>query len=324
MERNSVRASDARVLLAPKVIAAVIGIIGIAVLAFADPMQKLVGSFWRTKPLGSAAHLAIENQKGLANEPLPLGISVIDASGGETVTIAGLAEGTELSLGTALGSGNWLVPVADLDKTFVGAPMSFVGVMTAKVTLNSVSGKRLEAQNVRFDWSKPEFDAAPLAEENEPTPGATPPSSGRTEPIQSPSVSEPAESFATTSLRSDPTPAPAANCLRSADDVRRLAPKAWPKWTYGPHGEGCWYFGRKPAFQKEMPAQAEVIPAPSSEAPIDTPSKAGSNKTQSPRCLASAAEVRKLTPNTWPKWTYAPSGERCWYSGEKPVFAKAR
>jgi hypothetical protein len=255
MERNSVRASDARVLLAPKVIAAVIGIIGIALLAFADPTQKLVGSFWRTKPLGSAAHLAIENQKGLANEPLPLGISVIDASGGETVTIAGLAEGTELSLGTALGSGNWLVPVADLDKTFVGAPMSFVGVMTAKVTLNSVSGKRLEAQNVRFDWSKPEFDAAPLAEENEPTPGATPPSSGRTEPIQSPSVSEPAESFATTSLRSDPTPAPAANCLRSADDVRRLAPKAWPKWTYGPHGERCWYFGRKPAFQKEMPAR---------------------------------------------------------------------
>src|SRR5207302_864326 len=35
MERNSVRASDARVLLAPKVIAAVIGIIGIALLALA-------------------------------------------------------------------------------------------------------------------------------------------------------------------------------------------------------------------------------------------------------------------------------------------------
>jgi hypothetical protein len=322
MERNSVRASDPRVLLAPKVIAAVIGIIGIALLAFANPMQKLVGSLWQTKPLGSAAHLAIENQKGLTNEPLPLGISVIDASGEETVTIAGLAEGTELSLGTALGSGNWLVPVADLDKTFVGAPMSFVGVMTAKVILNSVGGKRLEAQNIRFDWSKPEFYAALPAEETEPTRGITPPSSGRTEPIQSPSVSETAESA--TSLRSDPTPAPAVNCLRSADEVRRLTPKAWPKWTYGPHGERCWYSGRKPTFQKEMPAQAEVIPAPSSEAPIDTPSKAGSNKTQSPPCLASAAEVRKLTPNAWPKWIYGPYGERCWYSGEKPVFAKTR
>jgi hypothetical protein len=323
MERNSVRASDARVLLAPKVIAAAIGIMAIALLAFADPMQKSVDSFWRTKPLGSAAHLATENQKGLTSEPLPLGISVIDASGGETVTIAGLAEGTELSLGTALGSGNWLMPVADLDKTFVGAPMSFVGVMTAKVTLNSASGKRLDARNIRFDWSKPEFYPAPLAEETEPTPGATPPSSGRTEPIQSPPVSETAESFAT-SLRSDPAPALAASCLRSADEVRRLAPKAWPKWTYGPHGERCWYSGRKPAFPKEMPAQAEVIQAPPSEAPIDIPSKAGSNKTQPPPCLASAADVRKLTPNAWPKWTYGPYGERCWYSGEKPVFAKAR
>jgi hypothetical protein len=43
----------------------------------------------------------------------------------------------------------------------------------------------------------------------------------------------------------------------------------------------------------------------------------------SPPCLASAAEVRKLTPHAWPKWTYGPNGERCWYSGEKPVFAKA-
>ena len=135
MERNSVRASDGRLLLAPKVIAAVIAIIGIALLAFPDPMRKLVDSFGRIKPLGSAAHLAIENQKGLPVEPLPLGISVANASGGETVTVTGLAEGTDLSLGTALGAGNWLVPVADLDKTFVAAPMSFVGVMTAKVTL---------------------------------------------------------------------------------------------------------------------------------------------------------------------------------------------
>src|SRR5262249_274325 len=142
MERNSVRPSDGGLLLAVKVIATVIGIIGIALLAFPDPMQKLVDSFGRIKPAGSAAHLSIENQNGLTSEPLPLAISVADGSGGETVIVAGLAEGTELSLGTALASGNWLVPVADLDRTFVGAPMSFVGVITAKVTLNSATGKR--------------------------------------------------------------------------------------------------------------------------------------------------------------------------------------
>jgi hypothetical protein len=331
MERNSVRASDDRLRLAPKVIAPVIGIIGIALLVFADPMGKLVDSFGRIKPLGSAAHLAIENQKGLTIEPLPLGISVADASGGETVTVAGLAEGTTLSLGTALEADNWLVTVADLDKTFVAAPVSFVGVMTAKVTLNSATGKRLDTRNIRFEWSKPEPYSAPPAGQTEPTRGPTSATSGRAEPtpapgpIPSPPLSETAESFAAPS-RADPSPAPAApaaaNCLASADEVRRLAPKAWPKWTYGPHGERCWYSGRKPVFQKEMPAQ--VIPAPLSDAPIDTPSQAGSDKTQSPPCLASAAEVRKLTPNTWPKWTYGPNGERCWYSGEKPVFAKTR
>ena len=69
-------------------------------------ISQLVDSFGQIKPLGSAAHLAIENQKGLTSEPLPLGISIADSSGGETVTVAGLAEGTELSLGTALGSGS--------------------------------------------------------------------------------------------------------------------------------------------------------------------------------------------------------------------------
>jgi hypothetical protein len=339
-------------------------------LAFPDPMRKLVDSFGRIKPAGSATHLSIENQKGLTSEPLPLGVSVADGSGGETVTVAGLAEGTELSLGTALASGNWLVPVADLDRTFVGAPMSFVGVMTAKVTLNSATGKRLEARNIRFEWNTPEPYSAPPAGQTEPTRGPTPTTSGRAEPtpalgpVQSPPVPETAESFA---APLQPVPSPAAAplagrrkrgrngptaptasdvgtsgqkpfsyaptdtrlhagsnkaqsppCLASAAEVRKLM-NAWPKWTYGPTGERCWYSSQKPFFSKEMPAQAEVIPAPLSYAPTDTRLHAGSNRAQSPPCLASAAEVRKLTPNAWPKWTYGPMGERCWYSGEKPI-----
>jgi hypothetical protein len=43
---------------------------------------------------------------------------------------------------------------------------------------------------------------------------------------------------------------------------------------------------------------------------------------QADTCLASAEEVRKITPNAWPKWTYGPNRERCWYSGQKPVFAR--
>ena len=77
------------------------------------------------------ARLVVENQKGFANEPLPLGISLKDASGVETVTVAGLAKDTELSLGTSLGAAGWLVRARDLDKTFVGARRDFVGIMDA-------------------------------------------------------------------------------------------------------------------------------------------------------------------------------------------------
>jgi len=234
MERNSVRASDGRLLLAPKVIAAVIGIIGIALLAFPDPMRKMVDSFGRIKPFGSAAHLAIENQKGLTIEPLPLGISVADASGGETVTVVGLAEGTTLSLGTALGADNWLVTVADLDKTFVAAPMSFVGVMTAKVTLNSATGERLDTRNIRFEWSKAEPYSASPAGQTEPTRGPIPATSGRAEPtpapgsIQSPPVSDTAESFAAP-LRPDPSTAPATTSATELPQQPVAAFKKSPK-----------------------------------------------------------------------------------------------
>jgi hypothetical protein len=59
------------------------------------------------------------------------------------------------------------------------------------------------------------------------------------------------------------TIAGAATCLSSAADVRKQHPKAWPKWTYGPQGERCWYVGKKPVFAKatkEHQAKAQSQP----------------------------------------------------------------
>src|SRR5919106_2398695 len=47
-------------------------------------------------------------------------------------------------------------------------------------------------------------------------------------------------------------------CLASADEVRKLAPKAWPRWTYGPARERCWYFGQKPVFAKLPPSETRL------------------------------------------------------------------
>src|SRR5215831_18070980 len=100
-----------------------------------DILEAAMSSY-KVSSAETSAHqprLAVENQKGFANEPLPLGISVKDGSGVETLTVAGLAEGIELSLGTPQGSTGWLVSARDLDKTFIGTRQDFVGVMDATV-----------------------------------------------------------------------------------------------------------------------------------------------------------------------------------------------
>jgi len=143
---------------------AIIALVGVMLLAFPDETGKQLSDFSRAvmMPLHESlanvrrsiqpARLGIESQTGFANEPLPLGISLKDASGGETVTVAGLAEGAELSLGTSLGSAAWLVSAGDLDKTFVGAPKDFVGIMEVAVSLRSAGDQLLDRQVIRLEW----------------------------------------------------------------------------------------------------------------------------------------------------------------------------
>ena len=141
---------------------AITAIVGVIALGFADETRKqvnrileLVRPLYEISNAETSAHrarLVVENQKGFANEPLPLGISVKDASGAETVTVAGLANDAELSLGTSLGAAGWRVPAHDLDKTFVGARGDFVGIMDATVILHSSGGELLDRQAVRYEW----------------------------------------------------------------------------------------------------------------------------------------------------------------------------
>jgi hypothetical protein len=81
------------------------------------------------------------------------------------------------------------------------------------------------------------------------------------------------------------TAAHSATCFSSPAEVRREAPKAWPKWTYGPNGERCWYAGeKKPVFARTLaeeqqieeleigsPSPAQVERWPSSSEPMRLP-----------------------------------------------------
>ena len=145
---------------------AIVACVAVMLLGFGDEARKQLKELSSTvlmplqeglasaRSLARPAHLVVESQKGGANEPLPLGVSLSDAAGGETITIAGLADGTELSLGTSLGFSAWLVSGSDVDKTFVGAPKDFVGIMEVTVSLRSAGDRLLDRQVIRLEWTR--------------------------------------------------------------------------------------------------------------------------------------------------------------------------
>jgi hypothetical protein len=98
------------------------------------------------------ARLVVESQRGFANEPMPLGVSLADGSGNEMVTLVGLAPGTELTAGTPIGAGSWQLSARDLDNTLARPPKDFVGVMGAAIDLRSPGDRLMDSQLVRLEW----------------------------------------------------------------------------------------------------------------------------------------------------------------------------
>jgi hypothetical protein len=115
--------------------------------SFMAAIPSSIEAFVREKP-----RLLVEAQNGLANEPLPLGVAVEHASGGEIVMIEGLPEGVDLSLGRRSDGIGWSVPVTDLEQTYVGAPTNFVGAIETTATLRSANGKLLDRQALHYEW----------------------------------------------------------------------------------------------------------------------------------------------------------------------------
>jgi hypothetical protein len=169
-------------------VGSVIGGIGVLTLAtHLNEAPRHVGSVSGTvihPPEGSsraataadAARLIVASQSGFANEPLPLGVSLKDASGGETLALSGLAAGTKLSAGAPLGAAGWLMSSRDLVKALAIPPKDFVGVMDAAVNLRSASDQLLDSQVIRFEWNRrKEERPIPQLDASKPSPAAVQP-----------------------------------------------------------------------------------------------------------------------------------------------------
>jgi hypothetical protein len=122
-----------------------------------------------TRPSTPLPRLVVESQRAFANEPLPLGVSLNDGTGWETVTLVGLAKGTRLTAGAPLGLTGWQVSARDLGQALAYAPKDFVGIMDAAIDLRSPRDRIMDSQIVRLEWvQKKEARLAPRLDPSKP------------------------------------------------------------------------------------------------------------------------------------------------------------
>ena len=128
----------------------------------ADEAAPSLGKSARGASAYAPAKLVVEGQRGDVNEPLALGIALDGKSSGETLLLAGFADGTRLSAGTPLGRAGWRLSAQDLGSVVAYAPQDFVGAMDAKADLRSASDRLVDSKTVRLEWvaKKPERPAA--------------------------------------------------------------------------------------------------------------------------------------------------------------------
>jgi hypothetical protein len=139
---------------------------------FAEPARPVPAKTARGAPL-APVRLLVESQRGDVNEPLALGVSLDGKVSGETLLVAGFAEGTRLSVGAPLGRTGWHLSARDLGNAMAYAPTDFVGTMDARVDLRA-HDRVLDSQVLRLEWlpKQPEAQmaAVPPAEAAPPQP----------------------------------------------------------------------------------------------------------------------------------------------------------
>ena len=137
-----------------------------------DRITDSVGAIIAQVKTGTApaARLFVKNQQALADEPLPIDISVENAVQDTSLRLDGLAVGTRLSAGSPVGVSSWQFPLHDLKSLYLYAPAGFVGVMHSGVDLFGPGKRLIDRRDVRFEWLavKKNEPRPPAAESSEP------------------------------------------------------------------------------------------------------------------------------------------------------------
>lgn len=99
-----------------------------------------------------SSRLIAEDQHAIANEPMPLEVSVDKTVQNASLRLAGLAAGTHLSAGSQVGDSSWQLPLDRLKNVYLYAPTDFVGVMNSAIDLLGPNKRLIDRREVRFEW----------------------------------------------------------------------------------------------------------------------------------------------------------------------------
>jgi hypothetical protein len=124
----------------------------------------------------TSARLVVEGGRAAANDPLPLGVSLKGSSGGETVFLSGLENGTRLTAGTPIGSKGWKISARDIGSVMAYAPVNYIGAMHAALNLYAANNAVVDTRVVKLEWvPKPEQKSEPGPDAAQRPVVATPP-----------------------------------------------------------------------------------------------------------------------------------------------------
>jgi hypothetical protein len=113
-------------------------------------------------PQRRASTLVVRNQRGLANEPLELGVSVDAPDPGATVTIRGMPAEARLTTGTPVSLSEWRISAAQISDAKVIPPTDFVGEMDLSAELHNSDGAALVTSFLQLTWKAVPAVAAPV------------------------------------------------------------------------------------------------------------------------------------------------------------------
>jgi hypothetical protein len=129
-------------------------VVGFLVTMSMQPVQSA-----SAQPSEALIPRLVVHARGIAGEPLPLGLTIEGGADGAVIIVTGLVPGMTLSTGIALGANVWQVPATDLADTWIGPPTDFVGMVDLIAELQLADATVIHRQPIQIEW----FATSPAA-----------------------------------------------------------------------------------------------------------------------------------------------------------------